>query len=153
MSKQLDKNIQRLGSIFPEIQRFFHNISVEVSKTGDFTIAQYRVLSLLSQFGKMTVNDLKNHLHIAQSSASGIVDRLEQTGLLKRTVSNIDKRVTELELTYKAKNILAKKADSMENVYRKILESLNEKDQSDFIRSFENLLKHINKIEKKHKND
>jgi DNA-binding MarR family transcriptional regulator len=149
MAKQLDKNIQKLGSIFPEIQRFFHNLSVEVSKTGDFTIAQYRVLSLMSHFGKMTVNDLKNHLNIAQSSASGIVDRLEQIHLLKRSISSTDKRVTELELTAKAKKILSQKVESMDNVYRKILESLDEDGQNEFINSFEKLLILVHKIEEK----
>ena len=150
MAKKLDKNIQKLGSIFPEIQRFFHNLSAEVSKTGDFTIAQYRVLSLMSYFGKMTVNDLKNHLNIAQSSASGIVDRLEQIGLLKKSINSADKRVTELELTAKAKKILAQKVESMDNVYKKILESLNEDDQNEFINSFEKLLILVHKIEEKH---
>ena len=149
MAKQLDKNIQKLGSIFPEIQRFFHNLSVEVSKTGDFTIAQYRVLSLMSHLGKMTVNDLKNHLNIAQSSASGIVDRLEQIHLLKRSISSTDKRVTELELTAKAKKILSQKVESMDNVYRKILESLDEGGQNEFINSFEKLLILVHKIEEK----
>jgi len=153
MSNQTEKNIQRLGIIFPEIQRFFHNLSVEVSKTGDFTIAQYRVLSLLSHFGKMTVNDLKNHLNIAQSSASGIVDRLEQIGLLKRSTSITDKRVTQLELTGKAKKILLQNVESMDNVYKKILESLNEDDQNEMINSFEKLLQLIHKIEVKHYRD
>ncbi len=147
MSKQLEINIQKLGSVFPEIQRFFHNLSIEVSRTGEFTIAQYRVLSLLNHFGKMTVNDLKKHLNIAQSSASGIVDRLEQTGLLKKTAGSDDKRVTELELSAKAKKILSRKVESMDNVYRKILEGLNEKDQAEFVRSFETLFELVQKIE------
>ncbi len=146
MSKQLEINIQKLGSIFPEIQRFFHNLSIEVSKTGDFTIAQYRVLSLLNHFGKMTVNDLKKHLNIAQSSASGIVDRLEQTGLLKKTTGSNDKRITQLELSAKAKKILSRKIESMDKVYRKIFESLNEKDQAAFIKSFETLFMLVTKI-------
>ena len=147
MSKKLETNIQKLGSVFPEIQRFFHNLSIEVSKTGEFTIAQYRVLSLLNHFGKMTVNDLKKHLNIAQSSASGIVDRLEQTGLLKKTAGSNDKRVTELELSAKAKKILSRKVELMDDVYRKILKSLNEKDQAEFVRSFETLFKLVQKIE------
>jgi len=147
MSKKLETNIQKLGSVFPEIQRFFHNLSIEVSRTGEFTIAQYRVLSLLNHFGKMTVNDLKKHLNIAQSSASGIVDRLEQTGLLKKTAGSNDKRVTELELSAKAKKILSRKVELMDDVYRKILKSLNEKDQAEFVRSFETLFKLVQKIE------
>ncbi len=118
MSKHLEKNIQRLGSIFPETQRLFHNISIEVSKTGDLTIAQYRVLSLLDHFGKLTVNDLKEQLNVAQSSASGIIDRLEQTGFVKKSVSEADKRVTFIELTPNAKNMLHSKMHSMEDVSR-----------------------------------
>lgn len=147
MSKITEKNIQKLAGIFPEIQRFFHNVSIQVSKTGKFTIAQYRVLSLLEHFDKMTVNDLKNHLNIAQSSASGLVERLGQLGLIKKKSDPHDKRVTELTLTAKARRILGNKADSMEGVYRKILEPLSYKDQKIFLNSFEDLKNLIKKIE------
>lgn len=147
MTKRTEKNIQKLAVIFPQIQRFFHNISIEVSKTGKFTIAQYRVLSLLDHFGEMTVNDLKRQLNIAQSSASGLVDRLEQLGLIKRNPSDKDKRVTELKLTSKAKRILRRKNSSMEGVYRNILEKLNYKDQKLFVDSFTNLIQLIEKME------
>ncbi len=146
MARNTEKNIRELANIFPQIQRFFHSISIEVSKTGEFTIAQYRVLSLLELFGKMTVNDLKDNLNIAQSSASGLVDRMEQLGLLKRDTGAKDKRVTELTLTPKAKKILKRKNDSMEDVYRSLLETLSYSDQKIFVESFENLLKLIGKI-------
>ncbi len=144
-----EKNIQKLANIFPQIQRFFHSVSIEVSKTGEFTIAQYRVLSLLEHFEKMTVNDLKKHLNVAQSSASGLVDRLEQLGLIKRNTGQNDKRVTELTLTPKAKKILKKKTDSMDGVYRNILEPLSYNDQRIFVGSFENLLKLVEKLDLK----
>ena len=147
MSQRTEKNIQILAGIFPEIQRFFHNVSIQVSKTGEFTLAQYRVLSLLEHFEKMTVNDLKNHLNMAQSSASGLVERLEQLGLIKKKTDARDKRVTELTLTAKAKRILRKRADSMVGVYRKILGPLSYKDQKLFLDSFENLKNLIKKIE------
>ncbi len=147
MSKRTEKNIRQLAGIFPEIQRFFHNLSIRVSKTGEFTIAQYRVLSLLEHYDKMTVNDLKNRLNIAQSSASGLVERLDQLGLVKKRTDVQDKRVTEFTLTAKAKRILGKKADSMEEVYMKILDPLSDKDQKLFLESFENLKNLIKKIE------
>ena len=147
MANRTEKNMQKLAVIFPQIQRFFHNISIEVSRTGQFTIAQYRVLSLLDHIGKMTVNDLKKNLNIAQSSASGLVDRLEQLGLIKRNPGEKDKRVTELKLTAKAKRILRKKNDSMDGVYRNILEQLNYNDQKLFVDSFTNLMNLIEKIE------
>ena len=147
MSQKTDKNIQKLAFIFPQIQRFFHNVSIEVSKTGSFTIAQYRALTLLEHFGKMTVNDIKKHLNIAQSSASGLVERLEQLGLVKRNPGEKDKRVTELTLTAKAKKIMQKKITSMDEVYKNILEPLSGGDQKSFLQSFENMLKLVKKIE------
>ena len=147
MSQKTDKNIQKLAFIFPQIQRFFHNVSIEVSKTGSFTIAQYRALTLLEHFGKMTVNDIKKHLNIAQSSASGLVERLEQLDLVKRNPGEKDKRVTELTLTAKAKKIMQKKITSMDEVYKNILEPLSGGDQKSFLQSFENMLKLVKKIE------
>ncbi len=142
-----DQNVKKLAAIFPRIQRFFHNISIEVSKTGEFTIAQYRALNLLDHSGQMTVNDLKTQLNIAQSSASGLVDRLEQLGLIKRKAGENDKRVTELNLSSKAKKILKKNNDSMDEVYKNILGQLDYNDQKLFIDSFKNLLNLIEKLE------
>ena len=147
MNQKTDKNIQKLAFIFPQIQRFFHNVSIEVSKTGSFTIAQYRALTLLEHFGKMTVNDIKKHLNIAQSSASGLVERLEQLDMVKRNPGEKDKRVTELTLTAKAKKIMQKKITSMDEVYKNILEPLSGGDQKSFLQSFENMLKLVKKIE------
>lgn len=149
MSKKTDQNIKQLALIFPSIQRFFHNISIEVSKTGEFTIAQYRALSLLDHFRQMTVNDLKSHLNIAQSSASGLVERLEQLGLIERKSDKKDKRVTVLNLSPKAKKILKKNNDSMDGVYKNILEQMDYNDQKLFIDSFRNLTRLIEKMEQK----
>ena len=151
MIKRTSKNIQKLAGIFPQVQRFFHNISIEVSKTGHFTIAQYRVLTLLEHYDKMTVNELKDHLNIAQSSASGLVDRLKQLGMIKSTHAVKDKRVTELSLTAKAKRIIQKRMSSMDEVYRNMMEPLDAGDQKKFIESFDTLLKLVEKIESKKK--
>ena len=147
MNKRPEINIARLEIIFPKLQRFFHNLSIEVSRTGEFTIAQYRVLSLLDYHGEMTVNQLKNHLKIAQSTASGIVDRLVQSGYLKKSTGENDKRITNISLTPKAKKLLGKKMYSMDKVYREILNNLEENDQSEFVLLFEKLMGYVEKIE------
>ncbi len=148
MKKQTKSDINKLAMIFPKLQRFFHNLSIEVSRTGDFTIAQYRVLSLLDYYGKMTVNQLKKHLKIAQSSTSGIADRLEQSGYLKKYSSDTDRRVAIIELTYKAKKLLNRKMYPLDKVYRNILDKLDEEEQKDFVALFEKLLFYVEKIEK-----
>ncbi len=149
MNKIPKYKVDKLEKIFPKLQRFFHNLSIEVSKTGEFTIAQYRVLSLIDQNEKLTVNQLKEHLGVAQSSTSGIVERLEQTGYVKKSVNNKDKRVIEIGLTPKAKRLLTSKKNYMNDVYKKMLSALNKKEQDQLMHSFEDLILCIEKIEDK----
>lgn len=149
MKKIPKYKVEKLEKIFPKLQRFFHNLSIEVSKTGEFTIAQYRVLSLIDQNEKLTINQLKEHLGVAQSSTSGIVERLEQTGYVKKSVNNKDKRVIEIGLTPKAKRLLTSKNYYMNDVYKKMLSALNKKEQDQLMQSFEDLILCIEKIEEK----
>ena len=104
MNKISEENIDRLAKIFPGIMHFFHNIAGQVSRVGEFSLAQYRVLMLLYSRGSLNINELKNELGIAQSSASGMIDRLMAQELVIRDKLPTDRRITVLKLTNKAEN-------------------------------------------------
>ena len=145
MNKNLTTNLERFSNAFIPMMHFFHNIASEASKGADFSLAQYRVLMLVRHRGAMSINDLRNQLNTAQSTASEMVDRLVQQNLLLREKDVKDKRITLFKLSKKAEKILERRKDIMEDCYRKVLEPLSQQDQEELVASFETILKIIQK--------
>ncbi|KAA3656409.1 MAG: hypothetical protein DWQ10_15460, partial [Calditrichaeota bacterium] len=63
---QKTEPIDDLLCIFPGIMHHFHNLSSAVSRMHDLTLAQFRLIQLLAQKEKCTVNEIAHELGIAQ---------------------------------------------------------------------------------------
>ena len=63
------------------------------------TYPQYLVLLLLWEHGSLQVGELAEHLDLATHAVSPILDRLEQSGLVRKTRGKDDGRVVVVELT------------------------------------------------------
>ena len=60
---------------------------------------QVTVMECLVRSGPMTLTELSRTLGMSHSSASGIIDRLERRGMLRRTQDASDRRRTSIEVT------------------------------------------------------
>ena len=68
----------------------------------DVTPAQIHVLHYLFHHGNRALQcDITAHLRVKASTANGILDRMEEKGLLQRTVSGTDARKRLITLTEK----------------------------------------------------
>ena len=143
MDKNFTTNLERFANAFIPMMHFFHNIASEASKGADLTLAQYRVLMLVKHRGAMSINDLRNQLSIAQSTASEMVDRMVQQNLLARKKDPKDRRITLFKLSKKAEKILERRKDMMEDGYRKVLEPLSDNEQIELVEAFETILRII----------
>lgn len=61
--------------------------------------SQWRALSVLKAYGKLSVTEIVDHTLMEQPTVSRVVAQLEQDGLVSRTASAQDSRVTEVTLT------------------------------------------------------
>lgn len=61
--------------------------------------SQQRILIVLNETGPITQSDLTQRLGIQPGSASEVIIKLENFGLIKRTPSKKDKRTTDVLLT------------------------------------------------------
>ena len=78
--------------------RLYRSISEEYR--GQFgTVPQTLVLSLLSAEGPMPISELAKATGSANSTISGVLDRLEQMELIQRIRSEKDRRVVYVALT------------------------------------------------------
>jgi DNA-binding MarR family transcriptional regulator len=66
----------------------------------DITLPQFDVLSELEHAGSaLTMSQLSQKLMVSNGNVTGVVDRLERDGLVRRRASSTDRRVQYIELT------------------------------------------------------
>ncbi|HKA60146.1 MAG TPA: MarR family transcriptional regulator [Gemmatimonadales bacterium] len=87
-----------LGHIDALWRGLFHNPFEEARQAG-LTGPQVRVMASLVRRGNMTLSELSRTLGLSHSTASGIVDRLEARGLVRRSPDARDRRRTSLAVT------------------------------------------------------
>lgn len=80
------------------------------------TSTQGMVVGNLFRYKQMKVSELSKELGLSNSTVSGILDRMEKQGLVKRTRSEEDKRVVFVHLTEKVETMhesLHKRSDEI----------------------------------------
>lgn len=73
-------------------------LKTDLKKFG-LTISNWRVLAVLAAETEVTVNELAEYAMIEQSTASHLIDRMEEEGLLVRKRGEGDGRVRSISLT------------------------------------------------------
>jgi MarR family transcriptional regulator, organic hydroperoxide resistance regulator len=80
-------------------QSMQHNFKGDQFKEMNITGPQGMMLGMLNHYGEMKVSDLSEKLGLSNSTASGIIDRLEKQGLVERTRTSEDRRVVLVSVT------------------------------------------------------
>ena len=83
------------------------------------------VLSELSEHGPMRVKDIVDRLvGVSPSTLTRILDRLEQEGLVRRTLNPVDRRSFRVSLTERGVSIVDDYTADLEDVVRRMLHPL-----------------------------
>ena len=69
------------------------------------TFSQYSVLLALSRSGPMQMNKLSEHMLVAPANVTGLVDRMERKGYVKRKRDKRDRRLYVIEMTERGSRI------------------------------------------------
>jgi len=69
----------------------------------DLTKIEISVLNLLYENPKIIMRDISETLMVSKSMVTGIIDRLEELGFLRRVISKQDRRSYSLEITEEGK--------------------------------------------------
>ncbi|MCF8063045.1 MAG: MarR family transcriptional regulator [Deltaproteobacteria bacterium] len=73
--------------------------SKELNKKHQVSAAQLNCLLALYENGPLSSSQIARHIFVKPSTVTGIIDRLEQKGLARRTRQSTDRRVITIELT------------------------------------------------------
>ena len=102
--------------------------SKELSKIHSISAAQLNCLLALFENGSLPPSQIAKYMLVKSSTVTGVVDRLEQKGLVRRVRNSPDRRIVTIELTG-AGNKLAENAPPP--IQQKIVDGLKKISESE----------------------
>lgn len=101
--------------------------------SGPVSLVHLQVLMLLDGEGPHAMHALAEALDVSQASATGIVDRMEQRGLVERVRDDDDRRVIRVALTESGRQLLARMAAERRERLSQVLAELTDVELESFL--------------------
>ena len=105
----------------------------------DLTFPQALVLSVLGEEGPVPISALAERTGSANSTVSGIADRLEKLGLAQRQRSETDRRVIYVSATDKYRALRDKTATDVTGYFSSLLSGMSEEERTLLATAFRKL--------------
>ena len=96
----------------------------------DITPIQYGVLGCIWEFDMHNPKDIAAHLGVENSTISGILERMENKGLIRRMIDSTDRRDIYIELTDVSRELEVPVRTVVTEVDRKVLEIFNGEEEA-----------------------
>lgn len=103
------------------------------------SMTHYHVMSMLERHGEMTMSRLAEMLDVSLSNATGLVDRMEERGLVERVRSAADRRVVLARITSHGRELLAEVEILREDIIGRVLGRLDDERLAHVARAMEDL--------------
>ena len=134
---------ERLTDIFTVLQRsFVLNLSDELSK-GNVSFPQYFLLCFLKQEAEpLTMTAVANRMRHTTAAATGIVDRLEKLGYVKRSFASKDRRKILVLITPKGEKLVEQVREDMVGSLLGLMEHLEPEEQQTWLSIYEKIYPH-----------
>ena len=128
---------EKLGHLLQKIMKVLHARGRKTLMEEELTLPQYYALSLLSKKGFWKMSDLKEKLFITGAGATGIADHLVKKGLAKRSRSDQDRRIVNIEITDKGKRVIERVLRQRRDYLASILKKIGQKRKELLIKGLE----------------
>jgi len=106
---ELLREVEEIEQHLRLIRREIHRVIEDDQRRARLTPLQIQAITALiqpHQGNGLTLKDLSKRMGLAHSTVSGIVDRLERQGLVRRQVNPADRRSTHIEVTESVKTYI-----------------------------------------------
>lgn len=117
----------------------------------DLTFPQAMILTVLGEDGPVPISVLAERTGSANSTVSGIVDRLEKLGLAKRQRSETDRRVIYVSATEKYAELRDKAVTDVHSYFSDLMSSMPEEDRNLVASALQKLDEALSKVEEQGK--
>lgn len=143
-NKHIGKEVRILSNM---ISRYIENMSnfQEAKRT---TGANTWIIAYVGKHKDIDVfqRDLEKEFSITRSTASKVIQLMEQKGLLVRESVEYDKRLKKIVLTKKAQELYVGIRNDFEELERKLTNDFSEKEKVEFVNLLERCQKNMKEI-------
>ena len=123
------------GALIKQIHDEIEKKANALLRQQDLTLSQMNVLMELEGIPdhQLTLKELEGLLHVAQSTAAGIVMRLEQKGFVESFTDENDRRVKKVPITPAGMECCKNAAADVKDIETKLLSGLTESEKIQFL--------------------
>ena len=133
VSKASEARVTELAGFIEALtERFKANESMFADRL-EVSERELALLRAVAREGPMISRELGGRFGVPVSTMTGLIDRMEKKGLVRRVRGRRDRRAIELEATPAGTLVLREHARGMETIARGMLETLGERDQQALI--------------------
>jgi len=100
---------------------------------GRLSLVHLNVLFLLEHDGPLPMRSLAEAMDVSQASATGIVDRMEQRGLVERQRDEDDRRVVRVAVTDEGRDLIAGMVAQRRDHMAQMLETFTDEELAGFL--------------------
>ena len=130
----------RLADIFTILQRsFLLSLSKELTR-GNVSFPQYFLLGFLALKGELTMTEIAKKMGHTTAAATGLVDRLEKLGHVKRCHATDDRRKILVKITTTGERIVGEVRDDMVENLLKMMAHLDPSEQRSWVQIYEKIM-------------
>lgn len=104
------------------------------------TLAEFRVLRVLSQSGPSPMTDLAKEQMITAAAMTSIIDHLEEQGLVERLRSESDRRVVSVAVTRKGQDTVKQGLKLYKKLIEKATRDVSEQETRNLLAIFDKMI-------------
>jgi DNA-binding MarR family transcriptional regulator len=135
----VDAIVETIIYLYTESRRLTKGMAAQFGLTGP----QLTVIKLLEELGDLSLSSLSERIRAQNSTVTGIIDRMEREGLVKRERSTTDRRMVYIRLTDKGQKLAKEIQVEPMEIFRSALSVLAPSDVRDLLRILTKLQKRV----------
>ncbi|MFQ3542575.1 MarR family transcriptional regulator [Halobacillus rhizosphaerae] len=118
---EVEKELRYIAGIIKQSGR-------EILNHYPITAPQFVALQWLLEKGDMTIGELSSHIHLACSTTTDLVDRMEKNELVERIRDPKDRRIVRIDVLDKGKQIIHEVIEKRQHYLEGVLKTVPEED-------------------------
>ncbi|AUX30195.1 MULTISPECIES: MarR family winged helix-turn-helix transcriptional regulator [Sorangium] len=136
---EIDAIVEMIIYLYTESRRLTKGMASGFGLTGP----QLTILKLLESFQDLSLSTLSERIRAQNSTVTGIVDRMEREGLVRRERSKADRRVVHIRLSEKGARLASEIQVEPMEIFRSALLGLSSTDLRDLLRILTKLQRQV----------
>lgn len=146
MIESFDKNVGNYTNLI--CKKMINYLNSKLAEF-DITAEQWQVMLILSKHNKINQKLLAGEVKKDQPTLTRMLDILERKSLVERHLSKEDRRSYSVHITEKGLNLTEKLVPYIEDIFKKILDGISEKDLNIYLDVLNKININITNLNKK----